>query len=59
MPTDPSQFTAFAYAPVSSVDLNGAYIAFNGPDGDALDICTLAAYKNLRQDGATGVVPIG
>lgn len=56
--TDPAQFRPAAKRAPLTIDPNGAYIAYNEADGDALDF-TLTMFKHLLRDPAAGQAPLG
>jgi hypothetical protein len=56
--TDPTTFRPADQPAALPVDPNGAYIAYNDVDGDALDF-TLTMFKNLLHDPASGQSPMG
>lgn len=59
IPTQSERFVTPPKPKALPIDPNGAYIAFNGPDGDAMDFCLFFGYLGMRNDPALGKVPVG
>lgn len=59
IPTDPSQFRPAPEPKAHPIDPKGVYIAWLGPDGDAIDWLPTVMYKNMRNDPAIQHVPLG
>jgi hypothetical protein len=59
IPTNPKSF-GVAWEPAAlTLDPNGVYLSFNGPDGDALDFLPYIGFKGMKQDPNVGTIPLG